>query len=132
MNAVAACLKTLSNNVTEEQFYVFVEQQFKNFENIFVKPLAISKDFRLSIIDSNHIPLPTKNRILKTITFDKFKEFCDRFLEQIRIKAVIQGNLNAVRAEEIMTDVLNALECGKVQDVSTINIVCIYIISAIN
>lgn len=118
VNSFAASLKALANDVTEDQYNVFVEQQSKNFENIFVKPDSINKDFRLSIIDTNHIPLPAKNRILKTITFNDFKDFCHLYLQEIRIKAVMQGNLDAASAENIMTDVLQVLDCGKVQDVS--------------
>lgn len=122
VNAFAEKLKTLANDVTEDQFSVFVEQQLKNFENIFLKPKSISRDLRLSILDQNHIALPEKNQILKTLSFDAFKSFCTRYLQQIKIKAVLQGNLNATQAEKITNDVLDVLDCGKIDNLTDIDI----------
>lgn len=112
----------MAQDVTEEQFSVFVEQLLKNFENVFLKPKSISRDLRLSILDQNHIALPEKNQILKELTFDAFKSFCTRYLQQIKIKAVLQGNLNATQAEKITHDVLNVLDCGKINDLTDIEI----------
>lgn len=120
VNAFAESLKSLVDDVTEEQFQVFVEQELKNYENIFLKPKSISKDLRLSVVDVNHIALPHKNRTLKTVKFEDFKAFCNRYLQQIRIKAVLQGNLDAQRAETITNDVLRVLDCGKIKKVRRI------------
>lgn len=118
VESFVASLRTLADDVTEEQFHVFVEQQFKNLENLFVKPMAVNKDFRLSLVDTNHIPLPTRNRTLKTISFDDFKSFCNSFLQEIKIKTVMQGNLDGNQAKDIMNDVQKVLNCGKLKDVS--------------
>lgn len=100
----------------------------KNYENIFLKPKSISKDLRLGVVDLNHIALAHKNRTLKTVTFEEFKAFCNRYLQQIKIKAVMQGNLDAERAETIMNDVLRVLDCGKIKNVSKIIIILPYLI----
>lgn len=120
VNSFAESLKSLADAVTEDQFKVFVEQYFKNFENIFLKPRAVSKEFRLSIVDRNHVSLPEKHRVLKTLTFDDFKTFCNDYLRAMRIKAIMQGNLNETTAERIMLDVVKTLDYGQINNVSMI------------
>lgn len=118
VDVFSKCLKSLADDSTEEQFNVFVQQQFKIYENIFLRPKSLSKELRLNIVQSHHQPLYEKNQRLRSITFADFQQFCRRYCDQVRIKALMQGNINKDHAMEVMENVLNDLKCGLVEDVS--------------
>lgn len=118
VDVFSKCLKSLADDMTEKQFDVFVQQQFKTYENIFIRPKVLAKELRLNIVESHHQPLFEKNKRLAAITFADFQQFCRKYCEQVRIKAIMQGNITEDRAINIMRNVLNELNCGKVEDVS--------------
>lgn len=120
VDVFSKCLKSLADDSTEEQFNVFVQQQFKIYENIFLRPKALSKELRLNIVESHHQPLYEKNKRLRSITFADFQQFCRRYCDQVRIKSLMQGNINKDHATDVMQNVLNDLKCGQVEDVSTL------------
>lgn len=114
------CLKSLADDITEKQFEVFVQQQFKIYENIFLKPKILSKELRLCLIESLHQPLYEKNKRLRSINYADFQRFCREYCNQVQIKAVMQGNLTEEQALNHMNGILNKLNCGKIEDVSPI------------
>lgn len=114
------CLKSLANDATEKQFEVFVQQQYKTYENIFIKPKVLGKELRLTILEEHHKLLCEKNQKLRTLTFTDFQEFCRKFTDGLRIKALLQGNLTEAQAQNIMQNVLNELEPKKLNDVCKI------------
>lgn len=118
VDAFTKCLKSLADDVTEEQYRVFVQQLSKMYENIFRKPKSIGKELRLSVVQAHHVPLTLKNRRLKKIDFNDFQAFCRQYCDQVKIKAIMQGNLLEDRAQTIMQIVLSNLNCGKIHDVS--------------
>lgn len=119
IDAFTKCLKTLADDVTEEQYRVFVQQLAKSYENVFRKPKSIGKELRLSVVQAHHVPLTEKNRRLKKIALNDFQAFCRQYGEQVKIKAVMQGNMLEERALSMMQIVLSNLNCGKINDVST-------------
>lgn len=83
-----------------------------------MRPKALSKELRLNIVQSHHQPLYEKNKRLRSITFADFQQFCRHYCDQVRIKALMQGNIHKDHAMEVMQNVLNDLKCGHVEDVS--------------
>lgn len=118
VDAFTKCLKTLADDVTEEQYRVFVQQLCKLYENIFRRPKAFNKELRLSVVQAHHVPLNEKNRRIKKIDFNEFQTFCRQYWQQVKIKSIMQGNFVESRAQSIMQIVLTNLECDKINDVS--------------
>lgn len=118
MDVFSKALKSLADNITEEKFNVFVHQQFKHYENIFLQPKSLTKELRLNVIEAHHQPLYQKNQLLRSLNFTDFQQFCREYCEQMKIKALMQGNISKDRALSIMNNVLNELHCGNVSDVS--------------
>lgn len=121
VDVFSKCLKSLADDTTEKQFEVFVQQQFKTYENVCLRPKILSKELRLNVIESHHQPLYEKNQRLGSITFADFQQFCRKYCDQVRVKAIMQGNITEDRGLDIMNSVLNELNCGKVEDVSVSN-----------
>lgn len=106
--------------MTEKSFHVFIQETVKDYENIFLDSQDMNRNLRLSVSDTNHIPLNDKYRILKQIKLEDLKAFSKRYLQEFKIKAIMQGNLDADRAKQIMSDVKDLLTCGKIKNVSEI------------
>lgn len=111
-------LKSVADDTTEEQFNVFLQQIYKAYENISLKPKAVSKELRLFLLEAHRMPLNEKNQILASINFTEFQQFCRDFCKQLQIKAIVQGNFTKDHALSMMQNALNALDCGKIEDVS--------------
>lgn len=111
-------LKSVADDTTEEQFNVFMQQIYKAYENISLKPKAVSKELRLFVLEAHRMPLNERNQFLSSVTFAEFQQFCRDFCKQLQIKAIMQGNLVKDQALSIMQNALNALDCGKIEDVS--------------
>lgn len=118
IDAFTKCLKSLADDITDEQYRVFVQQLGKLYENIFRKPNSFAKELRLSVVQHHHVPLNLKNRRINKIDFNDFEEFCRQYCRQVKIKSIMQGNFTEERAQSIMQVVLSNLECGKINDVS--------------
>lgn len=117
MEELAKGIKSLADDVTEEEFRVFVQQQNKTFANLFQKPDAIANELRLTVLEKERQPLYLKNRQLQTITFNDFQNFCRQFTKEMKIKAIMQGNLTQDRALPIIGNFLETLNCGKIENV---------------
>ena len=55
---------------------------------------------------------------VKNVTLNEFKLFSKRFLEKLYIQSLIQGNVNKEHAIDILSGLLNNLNCDKIPDVS--------------
>lgn len=133
VDAFTKILKTLHNEVAEEKFLVFVQQLFKTYHtDNFSNPAAFAKDLRLSVTEKQHIPLYIKNQCLKTIKFQDFVRFCQSYCDELRITAVMQGNLTKQTAQSIMNNALFNCSPSKVSDVSLILIIILDTISLIS
>lgn len=97
---------------------MFVQQQFKTYENIFLRPHALAKDLHSNIIQAHYEPLYEKNKRMRSITFADFQQLCRHYCDQVRVKALMQGNIKKDHAMDIMQNVLKDLKFGKVADVS--------------
>lgn len=112
------CLKSLAEDTTDKQFEVFVQQQYKIYENIFIKPKVLGNELRLTIIEEHHQLLCEKNQKLRSVQFGDFQKFCRSYIKELRIKALMQGNISEEQASNIMGNVLKELKPNKVNDVS--------------
>lgn len=113
-------IKSLAEDISEDEFKTFVQQQYKVYSNIFQKPSAIGNELRLTILEKYRTPLTEKNQLLKTITYNDFRNFCRDFTKEMKIKAIIQGNISQERATQITEKLLQTMNCGKVNDVRRI------------
>lgn len=112
------CLKSLVDDTTEKQFEVFVQQQYKVYENICIKPNMLANELRLTILEAHHALLCEKNQKLQSIKFADFQQFCKEYTGKLRIKALMQGNLKEDHALEITNKILFELKPEKLDDVS--------------
>lgn len=112
------CLKSLANDSDENQFRVAVQQQLKDNEFFLNQPASLSGHLSFNATRW-HIPtIYEKSKCLRAITFGDFQEYCRKFGEEMKIKALIQGNVTESHALGIMNTMLSDLNFRKIEDVS--------------
>lgn len=71
-----------------------------------------------------HVFVPTVDKFehLKTVTLANFKRFTVDFLSEMKIQALMQGNLDSCLATNIMQYILTTLKCNPIQDVTQLDL----------
>lgn len=77
----------------------------------------INRTLRLCIIDNEFYPTNEKYEALKKMTINDFKNYASKFLQQIKIQALFQGNITVDSAKNVMDNVLTQLNPQPIVDV---------------
>lgn len=112
------CLKSLARRSTESQFRVAIQQQLKDNDHFLNQPDTLSAHLSFNATELQTPTVFQKSAELQAITFVDFQVFCRKFGEQMRIKALIQGNVTETHALDIMNTMLNELNFEKIKIVS--------------
>lgn len=112
--------RKLPENVTEEELRNAIQNAFitdcdASSVNYYAKQL------RTSIIRPNYLLKPSCDanfRFAKSIQLSDFQQFCQRFFKQMKIVALIQGNLSEEAAKSIVQVAETNLDSGKLEEVS--------------
>lgn len=107
------CLKSLGEETTEKKFRaVLYRHDFDEHDEVAV-------GLYLTIVGDHRVPFYVKNEsLLASVKFADFQRFCHSFCQQMRVKALMQGNISKTHAQAIMQNVLDDLDCGKILDVN--------------
>lgn len=138
-------MTTITSELTEEQYKMYVEYELRSFYGAIIKPESLARYvffffttivvfiftylfffffvfrcLRLSIVTSGFNPILSKFELFKKTLLSEFNEFAQRFLNEIKIKSLLQGNLNSDTAKNILEKIINTLNCKQIKDVSFI------------
>lgn len=105
-------LKNFAENVMEEEIR-------KNLWDL-GWPWFYASELRESIIQAKRVLCHDKFRVAKTIQLSEMQEFCRQYIKQMKIVALIQGNLNEANATSIIQKVETVLGCKKIKEVSLV------------
>lgn len=120
VEAIAVALRTFADELTADQFQTFVEQKLRDYYNAVRKPSSFAKQLRLNVIEHNSVSTLAKFEALKTVTLDEFRAFVAAMLAEIRIQALLQGNLDAAEATQIIRSLEQSLQDGVIGDRSAL------------
>ncbi|XP_055389188.1 nardilysin isoform X2 [Condylostylus longicornis] len=115
--------KTMSNineYFTLEQLNVYKKYQQKNYFNFLMKPKSLNKDIRLKILEKIRWSVHEKYNLIESISLEDIKEFASNLFKEMKIQALIQGNLKEEAAHNVMNSVLTNLKCSKIQNIKQI------------
>lgn len=113
-------LKSLADTSTEEQFNMFTQQLSKSCENILIQPKLLSLHLCFNATQFQRQPLFERHERLRTIKYDDFIEFCRHFCDEMRINALIQGNVTESHAQDVVNCMVNELTFRKIENVSNL------------
>lgn len=95
-----------------------IQQQLTLNERDLLEPETLSSDLSASLGQSKVPPIYERVKYFRSATFIEFQEFCRKFGAEMRIKALIQGNVTESHARNVMDGMLSALTFNKIEDVS--------------
>lgn len=113
-------LKDLSENITEEEFNRALQSELHDYYTIISMRVQeyYTGDLLESIIRSEYPSCHDIYHIAKSMRLFDMRNLCQQFFKQMKILALIQGNLTAEEAKSIMRTVETSLSCGKMEKVS--------------
>lgn len=111
-------MKSLIHLSSDSQFRMAVQQQLQDNDRFLNQPDTLSTHLSFNVTELQTPTVFSKNTDLQSITFVDFQEFCQKFCEEMRIKALIQGNVTENHALNMMTVMLNELKFKKIENVS--------------
>uniref|UniRef100_A0A336LDD6 CSON003781 protein n=1 Tax=Culicoides sonorensis TaxID=179676 RepID=A0A336LDD6_CULSO len=100
---------TIDQIMEENVVQVMKTQLLKNYHNTFIKPGALSRELRLMTIQEYFHPSYIKYNHLLNTEFDDLKKFIPKFMSNMKIQCLIQGNTAPDQARRIGESVLKAL-----------------------
>lgn len=110
-------LKSLPKGPTEEQFNVLVQQLIEDYEKEILNPESLHEELHASAVQSHYRPVWEKYKRLKSISFSDFQQFCCSFCMQVKIDAMVQGNIDKDHALDIMQNFLNNFQCERIDKI---------------
>lgn len=116
VEAIAAALRTFAAELTVDQFRTFVEQKLREYYNAVIRPKSFAKLVRIVAIEHGHVPTLTKFEALKVVTIEDFRTFVAAMLAELRVQALLQGNLTAGEATQIVRTFEQTLHAGPIGD----------------
>lgn len=114
-------LRTFTDDLTEDKFRTFVEQKLRDYYNEIIKPKTFAKQLRLTIVEHQFVPPIEKFERLKTVTLAEFRQFVTGMLDELRIQTLMQGNLSADHATDIVQRFVESLQCRPLADRSCLD-----------
>lgn len=81
-----------------------------------------SRLLRIDIIEHDFANSLERFECLKTVTLTDFRAFVRTMLSEMRVQALMQGNLSGVQATDIMNGFVEALHCQPIADRSSIEL----------
>lgn len=76
------------------------------------------RDIRLGIIENKRWSSFEKYNLLHEVTLDEVRAFAKNLVNELKIQAIIQGNLTEKHAHDVINSVLQNINCSKIKDVS--------------
>lgn len=120
INDLTRELKNSSENITEEEFNMALHSELAEYYSAISMCVQerYTGDLLKSIIRTEYVSCHDLYRHAKSMQFSDLQNLCRRFFEQMKIVALIQGNLTEDAAKSIMLSVETNLGCGRIENVS--------------
>lgn len=80
-----------------------------------------NREIRLSIVQNVYYPCYERYNLLNTLCLEDLIDFGNKFLKELQIVSVIQGNVTKDHALSVMENILTEIPCQSIRDVSRLN-----------
>jgi len=106
-------LKHIGELMEESVFETYKKQSKKYLYNSLIDTKFFNKDTRLNVVEEHHKYYYDRYNETDSITFEELKEFSGKFLQQMQIQLLVQGNFTKDDALKIK-DAVQKLQCTAV------------------
>ncbi|KAL3267872.1 hypothetical protein HHI36_007013 [Cryptolaemus montrouzieri] len=93
-------------------FEAVKEKLANSYYNKLIKPSMLTKDLRLSLLMEKYFTPTEKFTSISQVTYEDMKIFCVNFLQNLFIKALVQGNVDKETAIAVTQKFVQVLGCS--------------------
>lgn len=109
-------MKLLIDNVDDDKIRTLVDEHISELDQ--KEPYEVVDELNNALLCAHSIPTFETKRQWRQIRMDDLKTFCRDLCTQMKIIALMQGNVTEEIARSIMQTTLANLDCGKIDNVS--------------
>ncbi|XP_047116668.1 nardilysin-like isoform X1 [Schistocerca piceifrons] len=111
LELIARNLASYEDMLNESVCDTMLEELKKAYFNEFVKPSALNRDLRFSVLVHNYWTNLEKYTAADSVTFLKLKDFVSEMLNNLYVQVLIQGNYSEKQALDISDVLISSLPC---------------------
>ncbi|XP_075155037.1 nardilysin [Haematobia irritans] len=116
VDLITKSMVSMREHITDQQLEAFKKHLKKSYFNALIKPKALNKDIRLSIVENIRWPMIEKYKCLNDVTLDEMLDFADKYTKELYVQTLMQGNLTEEAAHNCMNSVLTTLNCQNIKE----------------
>lgn len=118
VDEVTRVIKNIVENVEESVFDLMKAEGKKNYFNILMKGTTTVDNFLNVILEEKCTSNYERYLKFDTLTFEDFKKFAGKFLKNLKIQMLAQGNITKKQSIQYAELISSILECNPIDDVS--------------
>lgn len=120
LEQILKCIDTFAEFATPDLFGSIKEEMLCTYVNTLLSVEALNNELRLSLIEENYWSACDKYEQLRSVTVEDVLLFYPKIFEEMRLKCLVQGNIDEAGARMIVTRILDQLKSKHVRDPSSI------------
>lgn len=118
VDEVTSVIKNIVENVEESVFDLMKAEGKKNYFNILMKGSRTVDNFLNVILEEKCTSNYERYLTVDTLKFEDFKKFAGKFLKNLKIQMLAQGNITKKQSMQYAELISSILECNPIDDVS--------------
>lgn len=109
-------MKSLIDKVNDEKIHTTIDTYIRALDG--QAQYAVADGLTHALVCVHSVSTFEMKQQLCQIQMDDLKAFCEDLWKQMKIIAIMQGNMTEETAQSIMQTTLSNINCGKIDDVS--------------
>lgn len=122
IDEVTRGIKNIVENTEESVFNTLKAERKKRYSNALLRGASTADDFLDDILDEKYASYYERYMTYHTLKFEDFQKYSGKFLKNMKIQMLAQGNITKKQSIEYAEHVRSNLNCMAVEDVSCIEI----------
>ncbi|KAL3267874.1 hypothetical protein HHI36_007015, partial [Cryptolaemus montrouzieri] len=112
MSLLSDHLKKIQSELSQDMFVALKEKLMDMYYNQLIEPSTITADLRLNLLIDKYFTSTEKFASISQVTYEDMKIFCVDFLQNLFIKALVQGNVDKQTAVGVTQEFVQVLGCS--------------------
>ncbi|KAK3915014.1 Nardilysin [Frankliniella fusca] len=111
LNVIINAFCKFKENLNPVMFSAVKEEVRKSYYNNLLRPEKLSKDVRMALLLQTYWTHCDKYNTVNDVTMEAVAAFADKFLDQLYVQCLVQGNVSKDDALEICSSIVKTLKC---------------------
>lgn len=111
-------IKNIVDNAEESVFNTLKAEGKKMYSNMLMRESSAADDFLDVILEEKCISYYERYSTFDTLNFEDFQKYSGKFLKNLKIQMLAQGNITKKQSIEFAEQIRSNLDCNAIEDVS--------------